>query len=154
MKPRLGDMTFLKDWFKSLQSENRRKSLRQDAPQLQAYYLGAGPSTKHDIRDISFSGLYLHTNEDWYPGTLVTLTLQKSGSTEDDQERTITVQGQVVRSGENGVGLRFVLPNPVPVDSRDGEQMENQSMRTADKKKFTEWLQQHVIKKDRETDGG
>ena len=145
-------MTFLKDWFKSLLSENRRNAPRQNAPQLQAYYLEGGPATKHDIRDISFSGLYLHTQEDWYPGTLVTLTLQKAGSTEDDPERAITVQGQVVRSEKDGVGLRFALPEPV--DSQSGGSTENRNMRTADKKKFTDWMQQHVIKKDQDTDGG
>jgi len=152
VKPGLDDMTFLKDWFKSLLSENRRNAPRQDAPQLQAYYLEGGPATKHDIRDISFSGLYLQTSEDWYPGTLVTLTLQKTGSMEDDPERAITVQGQVVRSEKDGVGLRFVLPNAV--DSQDGDLMENRNLRGADRKKFTDWMQQHVMKKDQETDGG
>lgn len=152
MKPRLDDMAFLKDWFRYLLSENRRNAPRQDTPQLQAYYLEGGPATKHDIRDISFSGLYLHTDEDWYPGTLVTLTLQKEGGTEEEPERAITVQGQVVRSEKDGVGLRFALPDSA--GSRDGDSIASRTVRTADRRKFTEWMQQNVMKKDRETDGG
>lgn len=143
-------MTFLKDWFKSLSNENRRNAPRRDAPQLQAYYLEGGPATNHDIRDISFSGLYLHTDEGWYPGTLVTLTLQKADAAEDDPERAITVQGQVVRSEKDGVGLRFALPDPV--DSEGDDSMDNRGLRTADKKKFTTWMQQNVMKKDQDTD--
>ncbi len=145
-------MTFLKDWFKSLLSENRRNAPRQDAPQLQAYYLEGGPAIEHNVRDISFSGLYLHTEEAWYPGTLVTLTLQKAGSTEDDPERFITVQGQVVRSEKDGVGLRFALPDPV--GPKDDDSMRNRSRGFTGRKKFTEWMQQNVMKKDQETDGG
>jgi Flp pilus assembly protein TadG len=64
----------------------------------------------HDVRDISSTGLYLLTEQRWYPGTLVKISLQRNGVTDTDPDRSITVSGKVVRSGADGVGLSLVLP--------------------------------------------
>jgi len=65
---------------------------------------------EHGIRDISATGLFLITEERWYPGTVVMMTLQKKGEAIDSPDRSIAVQSQAVRWGEDGVGLQFVLP--------------------------------------------
>ena len=132
----------LKDWIKWLLSEDRRRAKRNAKHQLHAYYWDGGPPVARDIRDISFSGLYLHTKEHWHPGTLVRLTLQKTDSKEGDPERSITVQGQVVRSYKDGVGLRFVLPE-AKADSKVG----NPATPTVDKKTFHGFLRRFGIHK-------
>lgn len=65
---------------------------------------------EHSIRDISSTGLFLVTEERWYPGTVVMMTLQKKGVPVDSPDRSIAVQSRAVRWGEDGVGLQFVLP--------------------------------------------
>ena len=68
-----------------------------------------GPSTAHEIRDISSTGLYVVTEERWYPGTLVLMTLQNTAFGEQVAERTVCVHSRAVRWGKDGVGLQFVL---------------------------------------------
>jgi hypothetical protein len=38
------------------------------------------------------------------------MTLQRAGSGDEDSKLSITVQLKVIRSGTDGVGLEFVLP--------------------------------------------
>lgn len=113
-----------KDWIKWLLHEDRRKAERAEEHGLHAHYWDGGPPQSRHVRDISFTGLYLHTEEQWSPGTLVKLTLQKTDSIDGDTERAITVLGQVVRSGVDGVGMRFVLPAPSR-PSQDGPNSHN-----------------------------
>jgi hypothetical protein len=49
------------------------------------------------------------TEERWYPGTLVLMTLQIMDGVEESEERSITVHSRAVRWGNDGVGLQFVL---------------------------------------------
>jgi Flp pilus assembly protein TadG len=88
----------------------RRTAERQEGPYLVAHYWDGAAPKPHDIRDISLTGLYLVTEQRWYPGTLVMISLQKVGATEDDPDRTIMVNAKVVRSDAEGVGLQLMLP--------------------------------------------
>jgi hypothetical protein len=54
--------------------------------------------------------MYLLTTQRWYPGTLVTMTLQRTEKDQAGVRQSITVQARVMRSTEDGVGLRFVVP--------------------------------------------
>jgi hypothetical protein len=54
----------------------------------------------------------LVTEERWYPGTLVLMTLQRTDCGEEVKERAIAVMSRAVRWGQDGVGLQFVLPDP------------------------------------------
>ena len=100
----------MKNWFEELMAHNQRRPQRYIAPQVVAYFWDGGTPTAHCIRDISLSGLYLLTTQRWYPGTLVTMTLQRTEKDEAGVRQSITVQARVMRSGEDGVGLRFVVP--------------------------------------------
>jgi len=91
-------------------SAERRRANRQPTSQLAAYYWTGAAPLEHGIRDISSTGLYLITEERWYPGTLVLITLQKRDVAMDSPDRSIAVQSKAVRWGEDGVGLQFVLP--------------------------------------------
>lgn len=100
----------LKSFFKEFLSRDRRRSDRQRIPQLVAFYWDGDAPLAHGVRDISPSGLYLLTDGRWYPGTLVMLTLQKNGEILAGSQQSIAVEAKVIRSGDDGVGLAFVLP--------------------------------------------
>jgi hypothetical protein len=90
----------------------------------------------HRIRDISSTGLYLLTEQRWYPGTLVRLLLQRDGVAETDPDRSITVNAKVVRSGTDGVGLTLVLP-----DKQTSPKTKSLDPTGADRPAFSRFLQ-------------
>jgi hypothetical protein len=99
-----------------------RKASREMSPGVAAYYwTGAAPKA-HSVKDISSAGLYVVTEERWYPGTLILMTLQAEGGGEGGVEHSIAVHSRAVRWGNDGVGLQFILqeapaaskgPNPL-----------------------------------------
>jgi hypothetical protein len=103
-------MTFWKRLVKLIVPDERRKADRQPSPSLAAYYWTGGAPIEHGILDISSTGLFLLTEERWYLGTIVLVTLQKRELAEGNPERSVAIQSKVVRWSENGVGLEFVLP--------------------------------------------
>lgn len=112
-------MNPVKLWMERLFSEDRRRAARHKALPLVAYYWDGAEPVAHGVLDVSLTGLYLLTKQRWYPGTVVTMTLQRAHAAATDPERTISVNVKVVRSGSDGVGLAF-LPTPT-VDSRRAE---------------------------------
>lgn len=131
-----------KNWLERWWSPDPRKAPREPAPGLAAYYWNGAAPEAHGIRDISSSGIYVMTEERWYPGTLVLMTLQRNDVGEEMAERSIAVQTRAVRWGHDGVGLQFVLPEPK--DVRKGR---NPLMEGVDRKEFERFLQQ--LKKGR-----
>jgi hypothetical protein len=94
-----------------------RKTPRESLPGLAAYFFTGGAPEEHRIRDISATGLYVVTEERWYLGTVVRMTL--TDSAKPIIERSITVHASSVRWGNDGVGLHFVLKNEK--DKRRGQ---------------------------------
>jgi hypothetical protein len=97
-------------WLGLLSSRERRKAPRREVLNLVAHYWDGAAPLAHHIRDISLTGLYLMTEQRWYPGTLVRILLQKTGVAEADPDRSIMVNAKVIRAGTDGVGLALVLP--------------------------------------------
>ena len=128
-------MNFLKNLLGRPSSKNKRKAERLPAPQLAAYYWTNASPAQHSIRDISISGLYLMTDERWYPGTLVMMTLQKKEDGPDGPAQSISVQSRAVRWGTDGVGLEFILPDLG--DRRRGQSLLNDG---ADRKSLEKFL--------------
>jgi hypothetical protein len=58
---------------------------------------------------VSSTGLYLLTEDRWYPGTLILMTLQDTDGEDHGTKQVISVKVRAVRSGNDGVGLQFVL---------------------------------------------
>jgi len=100
-----------KSWLARWWSPDPRRAPRYTEPGVAAYYWTGGPPEAHRVRDISTSGMYVITEERWYPGTLVLMTLRQGGDSVKENERTIAVQTRAVRWGTDGVGLQFVLPD-------------------------------------------
>jgi len=93
-----------------------RKAPRELTPSLAAYYWTGSAPKAHSIRDISATGLYVVTEERWYPGTLILMTLQDTKDGEESVEHSISVHSRAVRWGNDGVGLQFI-PQDAPAES-------------------------------------
>lgn len=127
-------MTGPKDWlenFLKLHSggAERRSAERQSIDQFAAYRWNGSSVKQEAVKDISSTGLYILTEERWQPGTLLLLTLQREGPLEMNPEGRIEVQAKVVRHGEDGVGLTFVLPDDP--DSRRWESLRDRLIEKA-----------------------
>jgi hypothetical protein len=90
-----------------------RKVPREALPGVAAYYWNGATPRAHQVKDISSAGLYVVTEERWYPGTLILMTLQAKGR---EEEHSIAVNSRAVRWGNDGVGLQFI-PQNVPAAS-------------------------------------
>lgn len=126
-----------KSWFKRWWSPDPRKAPRVKEPGLAAYYWNGSSPVAHGVRDISSTGLYVVTEERWYPGTLVLMTLQRGSEGDEYAERTIAVQTRAVRWGPDGVGLQFVL-----ADDKDLRHGKTPILDAASKKEFEVFLEQ------------
>jgi uncharacterized protein len=98
-------------------STDRRGSKRHPLPGLVAYYWTGGAPQAFHIADISSNGLYLLTDERWFPGTMILMTLQRTNTDGDDPDDFISVLTKVIRWGTDGVGLSFVPSNTVDLNS-------------------------------------
>jgi len=127
----------LRTWIQRWWSPDPRKAPRIKEPGLAAYYWNGAAPVAHGVRDISSSGLYVVTEERWYPGTLVLMTLQRTDHGEEYAERSIAVQSRAVRWGPDGVGLQFILTDDH--DLRDGK---TTMMDAASREEFELFLEQ------------
>ena len=96
-------------WFGWLVPRERRRAERQQQPHVIAHYWNGTAPAGHEIRDISSTGLYLLTEQRWYPGTVVAISLQRDGVPDSDPERSVRVNGKVVRCDSDGVGFDLVM---------------------------------------------
>ena len=121
-----------------------RKAPREPLPGLAAYYwTGAAPKA-HSVRDISSTGLFVVTEERWYPGTLVLMTLQETDGREDSAERSISVHSRAVRWGNDGVGLQFI-----PKDAPEARKGLNTLAHGVDRKELEQFLER-LLRKENE----
>ena len=99
-------------WLARMLFHEHRKTERQRAPQLDAYYWNGANAVAHSVRDISSTGAYIVTEDRWHVGTILMMTLQSTNEYMDARPPlSISVQSKVVRSGIDGVGLTFLFPN-------------------------------------------
>lgn len=131
-----------KNWLERWWSPDPRKAPREPSTGLAAYYWNGAAPKAHTVRDISATGLYVVTEERWYPGTLVLMTLQRTADGEKTAERSISVLSRAVRWGNDGVGLQFVLR-----DENDGRKGLNPQMDGTSKKEFSRFLQRLLKEK-------
>jgi len=88
------------------------------SPLLVAYYWDGAAPKSHTIQNISSTGFYLVTKERWLPGTMVTMTLQRTDMAHENSgtEPHISVLSKVVRLDDDGVGFTFV-----PLEAHPGD---------------------------------
>jgi hypothetical protein len=95
-------------------------AVRLAAPELSASHWAGSTLNMDSIGDISAIGVYLRTEKRWPLGTLVTLTLQMDRHSEEVQENSVVLRAKVMRWGDNGLGLAFVLPKGMDIQICDG----------------------------------
>jgi len=96
-------------WWKRLllgDPADPRRSAREPLPGLVAYFFTGGTPKEQPVRDISNNGIYIVTEERWFKGTIVQLTL--TDRHDRTAERSITVNARAVREGSDGVALEFI----------------------------------------------
>jgi hypothetical protein len=103
-----------RSWFKKFWSSSERRKGRRKSPlPLVAYfYWNGGVPEPRQVRDVSPTGMYLLTEQRWYPKTLITMTLMRSDKPSDDPDRCLTINVKVVREDSTGVGFEFVPSLP------------------------------------------
>ncbi len=117
-EPTLSDKKGWLSWFRRLLfpgPPEPRKSQRESLSWLSAYFFTGGTPVAHRVRDVSSTGLYVFTDERWYVGTVVRITL--TDLREPTAERSLTLNASVVRCGNDGVGLHFLLQDQKGEDS-------------------------------------
>jgi len=129
----------MKNWFEELMSKDHRRALRHTEPRLVAFYWDGRTPIPRSIRDISPTGLYLFTDQRWYPGTLVTMTLQRTEKDDSGTRRSIAVQARVIRAGDDGVAFAFVSPHPQ--DARRVRSIVADGVELADRRTLEGFLQ-------------
>jgi len=104
-----------KSWLQKLLSPDPvqpRKNVRETVPGLTAFFFTGGTPVPQTIRDISSTGLFVVTEERWYPGTLVQMTLKKTEEGMPRTEYSISLTVKALRWGNDGVGVQFILRDP------------------------------------------
>lgn len=99
-----------KSWWRRFlagEPSDPRKSDREPIPGLVAYFFTGSAPIAHEVRDISANGLYVLTEERWYPDTVIRVTL--SDQRDPAREISLTLHARAARSGADGVGLQFFL---------------------------------------------
>ncbi|MDR3725623.1 MAG: PilZ domain-containing protein [Terracidiphilus sp.] len=115
-----------KNWWRSLWNRSApdpRTAQRESPPFLIAYFFTGGAPVEHRVRDISLSGLYVVTDEQWYLGTVVRMTLTDLRPSIPD--RSITLNASVVRLGNDGAALRFLLDDKRDIRSEHSPILED-----------------------------
>jgi uncharacterized protein len=138
IEPGMKEVRPPRSWLERWWSPDPRKAPREPAYGLAAYYWTGAAPEPHDIKDISSTGLYLVTEERWYPGTLILMTLILTDQGEECAEHSIAVHSRAVRWGVDGVGLQFILASPD--DKRRGRQVPVVS--GLDKRELDQFLRQ------------
>jgi uncharacterized protein YerC len=72
--------------------------------------------------------LYVVTEERWYPGTLIQMTLKKTSDSDGKVEATISLMARSNRWGNDGVGLGFVVRNPRKPRSSENDGIEREQL--------------------------
>jgi uncharacterized protein len=93
----------------------RRGAGRSALPGVAAYYWDGGVPEPHDVLNMSESGAYIRATRAWYLGTIIELAFQQriaAVEERSDWRASVTVSAKVVRSGTDGIGMRFVYTNP------------------------------------------
>lgn len=137
-----------KSWFRRLFSSEHRKSKRKSASGLVAYYWDGAAPIGRQIQNISSTGFYLLTPERWLPGTIITVTLQKTDIAATGEQLYIAVQSKVIRLGEDGVGFGFVQ-----LGRQNSSRMGSSTGRPAGKKALEKFLNQIKSKPGHVTTG-
>ena len=98
---------------------DRRRAIRRTVPGLVAFYFTGGAPQPYTVADISATGFYLLTRDQWMPETMILMTLQKPVNEGKHRRESITVLTRIVRRGDEGIGAEFVMPESLSSNNHD-----------------------------------
>ena len=114
-------MGFLK-WLQAGPGRVKR-ARRHRQPGLSSYYWDGGAPAARDVKDISATGAFLCTpnSEEFYPGTIVSVVLQRASVQEGPAQTSdsVHVSCKVTRRATDGVGVLFVFSKAAERKSLD-----------------------------------
>jgi Flp pilus assembly protein TadG len=89
----------------------KKRAPRIPAPGLKGCYWDGGDASGRPVKDISSTGAYLYTQDRFYVGTVVTMTLQRETESCEGKNSSVSVpvRCKVVRVNEDGMGVHFIL---------------------------------------------
>ncbi|HUX45909.1 MAG TPA: hypothetical protein VMV57_14265 [Terracidiphilus sp.] len=90
---------------------DRRIHKRLPAPPLRAYLGMVGTSTPFPVANISATGFYMLTEENWRPGTFLPLRLERTDRLGFAALSRMAVQTCVARKDAKGIGFTFLPVN-------------------------------------------
>ena len=88
----------------------RSRADRYESPALVAVHWDGPTPRQSAVANLSNSGAYVLTRENWKPGEIVSLTLQRKGTIQDSSRFRFTLQVKAIRRDEDGVGVAYLLP--------------------------------------------
>src|SRR5579871_791953 len=101
-------MTF-PGFLKWIWPRERRHADRKATNALSAFYWDGAEPKPRRVKNVSAEGMYLVTEERWYPNTLITMTLTRTDlDASAGPARAVRVTSRVVRHEADGVGLAFL----------------------------------------------
>jgi hypothetical protein len=98
---------------------DRRRAVRRAVPGMVAFYFTGGAPQPYNVLDISATGFYLITRDQWMPETMIQMTLQKPAPEGKQRKESLTVLAKIVRRAEDGIGAEFVMPEWLDPNSHD-----------------------------------
>lgn len=107
-------------WLDKVLGPDSSRAQRREPDSFVAYYWSNSTLKEDAVKNVSATGVYIITNERWAPGTIVSLTLQRQGELERHKGRRITTRARAVRTGDDGVGLAFIVPTEHDERTWDG----------------------------------
>jgi endo-alpha-1,4-polygalactosaminidase (GH114 family) len=125
--------------FARLWSKDRRRAKRHASFLLVAHYWDGASPAPRQVRDVGFGGMYLETEDQWYPNTLIKMTLTRSDKAKGEPDRSIAVIARVLRAGTDGVAFAFILPSSMQAVDADSDFHQQADLKTV--KKFLLRLQ-------------
>jgi hypothetical protein len=96
---------------------DRRTRKRLAAPPLRAYLGMIGTSAPYPVANISSTGFFMLTDEQWNPGTCLPLRLERTDRLGFAAISRVAVQTCVARKDSKGVGFAFL-----PIHQPEGQQ--------------------------------
>ena len=96
--------------LKWLRIPERRPSATLFLAGVVAYYWNGGPALPHKVRELSVHGAVVRTSEEWYPGTLIQMVLQRVQNGHPlDGKFFFELWGRVIRHAGDECCLEFVF---------------------------------------------
>ena len=107
-------MSSPRSWFR-LPFVYRPRAERRESPALVAIHWDGHTPRQNQVANLSSSGAYVLTDENWKPGEIVSLTFQRRGMLESLARNRFTVQAKAIRRDDKGVGVAYLLPHDTDV---------------------------------------